>query len=34
MAAIDLNKQYDSVEKKIQSLETYKQVQQGTQEVI
>jgi hypothetical protein len=34
MPAVDLNKEYDRVESKIQSLETYKQVQQGTQEVL
>ena len=34
VAAIDLNKQYDNVEKKVQSLETYKQVQQGTEQVV
>jgi hypothetical protein len=32
--AIDLNKEYDRVEGKIQSLETYKQVQQGTEQAV
>lgn len=34
MPAIDLNKEYDRVEGKIQSLETYKQVQQGTEQAV
>ena len=34
MPAVDLNKEYDRVESKIQSLETYKQVQQGTQQAV
>jgi len=34
VATVDLNKQYDNVEKKVQSLETYKQVQQGTEQVV